>query len=105
MGRCRVWAGQSIFPFFWTRLVVHARAPPSSSPLKPQAPESTRKAARCSGSGPWSHAGGGDLLLQRTGLRVDGGEVFAGPAHAGVLGADEAGVGCYGLAHPLDGAA
>src|SRR5215217_7912089 len=36
---------------------------------------------------------------------VDGGEVFAGPAHAGVLGADEACVRGYGLSHPLDGAA
>src|ERR671916_64615 len=51
-----------------------------------------------------SDAGGGDLLFQGARLRVEGGQVLAGPAHAGVLRADEAGVRGYRLAHPLDGA-
>src|SRR5687767_12695428 len=38
------------------------------------------------------------------GLRVEGCEGFSGAGHAGVLGADETGVGGYGLLHTLDGA-
>src|SRR5215210_7142097 len=47
---------------------------------------------------PW----GRDLIFQSADLHVEGGQVFAGAGHAGVLRADEAGVWCYGLAHPLD---
>src|SRR5215203_4694478 len=48
--------------------------------------------------------GGGDLIFQSTGLRVEGCQVFSGAGHAGVLGSDETGVGAYGLPHTLDGA-
>src|SRR5918995_7382023 len=45
-----------------------------------------------------------DLGSQSLGLHCYLRQVRAGLRHAGVLGADEAGVGGYRLAHPLDGA-
>src|SRR4028118_617959 len=44
------------------------------------------------------------LALEGVDLGVYLGQLLAGAGHAGVLGADEAGVGGYGLAHPLHGA-
>src|SRR5215212_1052773 len=58
----------------------------------------------CSGGVRRSDAGGGDFHPHRRGFCVEGGEFFAGAGHAGVLGADEAGVRGYGFPHPLDGA-
>src|SRR5918999_98313 len=55
---------------------------------------------RCLRPDPW----GGDLIFQRTGLRVEGCEVFSSAGHAGVFGSDETGVGGYGFPHTLDGA-
>src|SRR5919112_2109175 len=49
--------------------------------------------------------GGLYLALEGVHLGVDLGQLLAGAGHTGVLGADEAGVGGYGLAHPLHGAA
>src|SRR5918995_4317192 len=48
--------------------------------------------------------GRADLGSQSLGLRCYLRQVRAGLRHAGVLGADEASVGGYRLAHPLDGA-
>src|SRR4028119_1785674 len=48
--------------------------------------------------------GGRYLALERVDLGVYLGQLLVGARHAGVLGSDEAGVGGYGLAHPLHGA-
>src|SRR5215212_6597320 len=57
-----------------------------------------------SGRTTWPDSGSCYLVLEAIDLFVHLGEGRACHGHAGVLRADETGVGCYGVAHPLDGA-